>query len=122
MTEYKVIQGLFAPLTHDVLCAYCGSFTPQQWDDREQPMTTGWQFRWCVHELCWRCAAAVLEACPVCSVSGPANITIEDRDWQVPMPEPAPHEPIWPWFLLLSLLSAGLIAYGKGWLYWLGLG
>ena len=124
MTEYRVLGGLFTALTHDVLCAYCGSLTSQQWDDREEPRTTGWQFRWCVHELCWKCAAGVVEACPVCRASGPAVAlsALEREALSTREPEAPYREPLWPWFLLACLASAGLIAYGQGWLRSIGIG
>jgi hypothetical protein len=124
VTQYKVLGGLFISLTHDMLCAYCKSFTPAQWDDREQPRTTGFQFRWCIHELCWKCAAGVVEACPVCAASGPAvDLSLLEREAEsTPMPPPPPHDPLWPWFLIGGSISAAMIAYGLGWLHAIGLG
>lgn len=104
--------GLFVPLTHDVLCSYCKSFTPQQWDDREKEVVTGWQFRWCPHELCWQCAAGVVEACPVCAVSGPQGLQLAELETEalraIP-PNPEQHLPLWPWFLLVGTVALVLM-------------
>ena len=108
----KVNAGLFVPLTHDVLCAACGRFTAAQWDDREQSVTVGWQFRWCPHELCWLCAGAVVEACPVCAVSGPVGLDLSRLTHEA-LDQPLREEPrpgqLWPLFLLASLLATGLM-------------
>jgi hypothetical protein len=121
----KVNAALFIPLEHDVLCAFCGRFAPRQWDDREREQIVGWQFRWCIHELCWRCAGAVVKSCPVCAVSGPQGIDLsllEQEALATPEPPLPFHEPLWPWFLIAACASAVLIAYGAGWLRMLGIG
>lgn len=82
-------------------------------DDRGVALPVAVQFRWCVHELCPRCAAGVVEACPVCAASGPQGLEVPELEREAleavvvdPMPD---RLPLWPWFTVAGAIAAALM-------------
>lgn len=114
MTTVNVNGILFVPLTRDSVCACCGAVSIRQLDDRGAAVPVAVRFRWCVHELCPRCAAGVVDACPVCGASRPHQGGVDMAALEAQALAAAPVEPsrrpshLWPIFAVAGLLAAAL--------------